>query len=72
MNSEGPSEIRAMSLHEILNTADKNFVIESDNGSVGSGRTMHVLLEILSQVDPTQTAFQALWVCFTSESATEV
>ncbi|XP_043695611.1 DEAD-box ATP-dependent RNA helicase 38-like isoform X2 [Telopea speciosissima] len=66
MNFERPSKIQAISLPMVLTPPYKNLIAQAHNGS---GKTTCFVLGMLSRVNPTLKAPQALCVCPTRELA---
>ncbi|XP_043711596.1 DEAD-box ATP-dependent RNA helicase 38-like [Telopea speciosissima] len=66
MNFERPSKIQAISLPMILTPPHKDLIAQAHNGS---GKTTCFVLGMLSRVDPTLKAPQALCICPTRELA---
>ncbi|XP_042485854.1 DEAD-box ATP-dependent RNA helicase 38-like [Macadamia integrifolia] len=66
MNFERPSKIQAISLRMILTPPHKDLIAQAHNGS---GKTTCFVLGMLSRVDPTLKALQALCICPTRELA---
>ncbi|KAL7143715.1 hypothetical protein ABFS83_08G210700 [Erythranthe nasuta] len=66
MKFEKPSKIQAISLPMILTPPHKNLIAQAHNGS---GKTTCFVLGMLSRVDPTLKAPQALCICPTRELA---
>ncbi|PKI72560.1 hypothetical protein CRG98_007082 [Punica granatum] len=66
MKFQKPSKIQAISLPMILTSPYKNLIAQAHNGS---GKTTCFVLGMLSRVDPTLNAPQALCICPTRELA---
>ncbi|KAI3799971.1 hypothetical protein L1987_35277 [Smallanthus sonchifolius] len=66
MKFERPSKIQSISLPMILTPPYKNLIAQAHNGS---GKTTCFVLGMLSRVDPTLAAPQALCICPTRELA---
>ncbi|KAK7267840.1 hypothetical protein RIF29_20519 [Crotalaria pallida] len=66
MKFQKPSKIQAISLPMILNPPHKDLIAQAHNGS---GKTTCFVLGMLSRVDPTEKAPQALCICPTRELA---
>ncbi|XP_051131184.1 DEAD-box ATP-dependent RNA helicase 38 [Andrographis paniculata] len=66
MKFEKPSKIQAISLPMILTPPHKNLIAQAHNGS---GKTTCFVLGMLSRIDPTLKAPQALCICPTRELA---
>lgn len=69
MKFERPSKIQEISLPMILTPPYKNLVAQAHNGS---GKTTCFVLGMLSRVDPSLRAPQALCICPTRELAIQV
>ncbi|KAL5067790.1 hypothetical protein RYX36_018677 [Vicia faba] len=66
MKFQKPSKIQAVSLPMILNPPNRDLIAQAHNGS---GKTTCFVLGMLSRVDPTLQAPQALCICPTRELA---
>ncbi|KAL5059758.1 hypothetical protein RYX36_031362 [Vicia faba] len=66
MKFQKPSKIQAVSLPMILNPPNRDLIAQAHNGS---GKTTCFVLGMLSRVDPTLEAPQALCICPTRELA---
>jgi ATP-dependent RNA helicase DDX19/DBP5 len=69
MKFQKPSKIQAVSLPMILNPPHRDLIAQAHNGS---GKTTCFVLGMLSRVDPTLQAPQALCICPTRELAIQV
>lgn len=69
MKFQKPSKIQAISLPMILTPPYKNLIAQAHNGS---GKTTCFVLGMLSRIDPTVRAPQALCICPTRELAIQV
>ena len=69
MKFQKPSKIQAISLPMILSPPHRDLIAQAHNGS---GKTTCFVLGMLSRVDPSMQAPQALCICPTRELAIQV